>query len=45
MKAKHLNIPEDKALYNSIFKEINDTIVLDKKKANRYFLFKFVFYG
>lgn len=45
MKAKHLNIPEDKALYNSILKEINDTIVLDKKKANLYFLFKFVFYG
>ena len=45
MKAKHLNIPEDTALYNSIFREINDKIVLDKKKADRYFLFKFLFYG
>jgi len=45
MKAKHLNIPEDNALYNSIFKEINNTIVMDKNKANRYFLFKFLFYG
>lgn len=45
MKAKHLNIPEDTALYNSIYKEINETIVLDKKEANRYFAFKILFYG
>lgn len=45
MKAKHLNIPEDTALYNSIYKEINETIVLDKTEANRYFACKFLFYG
>jgi linoleoyl-CoA desaturase len=45
MKAKHLEIPEDTALYNSIYKEIKETIVLDKKEANRYFFFKFLFYG
>jgi len=45
MKAKHLNIPEDTALYNSIYKEIKETIVFDKKEVNRYFFLKFLFYG
>ena len=45
MKAKHLNIAEDRALYNSLYREIKATIPLDKKQANRYFLLKALFYG
>jgi linoleoyl-CoA desaturase len=45
MTAKHLNVPEDTMLYLSISREIKDTIDMDKKKANRYFLFKLIFYG
>ena len=45
MKAKHLNIPEHSKLYKSIYKEIRQTLDLDKKKADRYFLLKGLFYG
>lgn len=45
MKAEHINIPEDTILYEAIYREIKETIVLDKRKANWYFFFKFLFYG
>ena len=45
MKAKHLKIEEDQALYNSIYKEIRETIDLNKKRADRYFVLKAIIYG
>jgi linoleoyl-CoA desaturase len=44
MEAKHLKVGTDKDLYNSILKEINSKLNLDKKKSDRYFLFKALFY-
>lgn len=45
MKAKHHNSVEDIKLYSLIIKEINETLDLDKKEANHYFLFKLLVYG
>ncbi|NQU32886.1 MAG: fatty acid desaturase, partial [Bacteroidetes bacterium] len=44
MKAKHLEVKEHSDLFKSIFKRINTTLDLDKKKANRYFALKALFY-
>ena len=44
MKAKHLKNDAHSELFNAILKRINGTLVMDKNKANRYFLFKALFY-
>jgi linoleoyl-CoA desaturase len=45
MKAKHLNIEKDKALYLEIRKEIKDKLIMKKKDADYYFIFKSLIYG
>ena len=45
MKAKHLNIEKDKALYLEIRKEIKDKLIMKKKDADHYFIFKSLVYG
>ena len=47
MKAKHLNVPEDTALYNSIYKEIKETIVFEDillLKGEGIYDSKFIFF-
>ena len=44
MKAKHRKVAADRELYESIFKEINSKLNLDRKKSDQYFLFKALFY-
>jgi linoleoyl-CoA desaturase len=44
MKAKHLKVEADQILYESIYREISDKLIMNKKKANGYFLFKALFY-
>ncbi|MDI1233634.1 MAG: fatty acid desaturase [bacterium] len=45
MKAKHLNLPEDTALFNSILKEIEQKLPLKKSEANQYFIIKGAVYA
>lgn len=45
MKAKHINSTEDAKLYSSIAKEIEEKLDLNKKEADKYFLFKLLVYG
>lgn len=44
MKAKHLNLPEDTALFNGILKEIEQTLPLKKSEADHYFMLKGIVY-
>jgi linoleoyl-CoA desaturase len=44
MKARHLKVTAHSDLFKSIYKQINTTLVMDKKKANRYFMLKALFY-
>jgi len=45
MQARHLKISEHSQLYNSIHKEIKESLSIDKKQSNRYFLLKLFIYG
>ena len=45
MKAKHLYVEKDLALFIEIQKEINDNLVIEKKDADNYFIFKSLIYG
>ena len=45
MKAKHLYVEKDLALFVEIQKEINDNLIIEKKDADNYFIFKSIFYG
>ena len=40
MKAKHLYVEKDLALFLEIQKEINDNLIIEKKDADNYFIFK-----
>jgi len=45
MKAKHLYVEKDLALFVEIQNEINDNLVIEKKDADNYFIFKSLIYG
>lgn len=45
MQARHLKISEHHKLFHSIHKEIHETLVMDSKTAQHYFLLKLFVYG
>lgn len=44
MKAKHLNVSAHNDLYKSIYNQIHKKLNMNKRKANRYFVLKGLFY-